>query len=273
MNTTINLSNTSYEKTLTYTNHVSFHIKEVTITNTYNNEKIYAKIYIPDIDGKKLPAIVLSHGYNGCGDDFETECTYFAQHGYVAVAYDFCGGSTKSRSSMPTTKMTIFTEKSDLISVFNFVKNLDYTDNSKIFLLGGSQGGFVTALAAEELSNQVSGMILYYPAFCIPDDWRQNLKEFKQLPHELDFWNMKLGQDYFESVLKINTFDEIGSFPNNVLILHGNRDAIVPLKYSNKAINLYSKAHLYVIEDEEHGFSPKGVDFAKKTVINFTNKI
>lgn len=47
--------------------------------------------------------------------------------------------------------MTIFTEKEDLLTVFNYIQRLEYVNPEQIFLFGGSQGGFVTSLAAEEL--------------------------------------------------------------------------------------------------------------------------
>ena len=55
--------------------------------------------------------------------------------------------------------MTIFTEKEDLLAVYNDISNLDMVDANHVYLMGGSQGGLVTTLATEELQDKVAAMI------------------------------------------------------------------------------------------------------------------
>ena len=40
---------------------------------------------------------------------------------------------------------------------------------SRIYLLGSSQGGLVSALLADECPEDFAGMVLFYPAFNIPE--------------------------------------------------------------------------------------------------------
>lgn len=231
-------------------------------------KEIYGKIYKPAKDGE-YPAIILSHGYNGCNSDFAKECRYYAENGYVAYAYDFCGGSTKSKSSGKSTDMTILTEKADLIAVFNYIKTLDIVNKEEIFLFGGSQGGLVTALACEELKSEVKAMILYYPALNIPDDWRKNFKSAEEIPDTYDFWGLKLGKNFFTSIRDFYTFDNIGGFDKNVLIIHGDKDAIVSLNYSEQAKSKYPSLELVVLPGEGHGFTPNGGTTAMNKVLAF----
>jgi len=236
-----------------------------------NNKNIYGKIYFPGEAKKEntYPAIILSHGYNGSNSDFEKECIYFAQNGYIAYAYDFCGGSVNSKSSGRTTDMTVFTEKQDLLLVFNYIKNLDNVNTGSIFLFGGSQGGFVTALTAEELMDKIKGMVLYYPALNIPDDWRNNYKTKADIPEVNNFWGMPLGKEYFLSIRNFYTFDSIGSYPGNILIIYGNKDSIVPYNAMLKAQQTYSNAKLAVLDNEGHGFSEEGGKKAMELVLDF----
>ena len=231
-------------------------------------KEIYGKIYKPAKEGE-YPAIILSHGYNGCNSDFIKECRYYAENGYVAYAYDFCGGSTRSKSSGQSTDMTIFTEKSDLITVFNYIKTMDIVDEKEIFLFGGSQGGLVTALACEELKAEVKAMILYYPALNIPDDWRRNFKSADVIPDTYDFWGLKLGKNFFTSIRDFYTFDNIGEFDKNVLVIHGDKDAIVSLDYSEQAKSKYNSLELVVLSGEGHGFTPNGGTTAMNKVLEF----
>ncbi len=225
---------------------------DLTVENGENT--IFGRLYAPTEDGK-YPAIILSHGYNGSFRDWKNECKYYAEHGIAAYAYDFCGGSTHSKSTGATTDMTIFTEKSDLLAVYDKISSLDNVDPERVFLMGGSQGGFVTTLAVEELSDKVKGMILYFPALCVPDNWRDTYKNEADIPDEVDFWGMMLGGNFFKSIRDFQVFDEIGKYSGPVTIFHGDQDQIVPLSYSEKAAELYPNAELTVLPGEGHGFS------------------
>jgi cephalosporin-C deacetylase-like acetyl esterase len=90
-------------------------VKEYVIE--HSGKKIYGRLYTPAKEGK-CPAVIISHGYNGSADDWVKECNFYAQNGYIAYAFDFCGGSVRSRSSGNTVDMTVFTEKDDLLDVF-----------------------------------------------------------------------------------------------------------------------------------------------------------
>lgn len=233
-----------------------------------SGKEIYGKIYMPKEEGS-YPAIILSHGYNGCNEDFEEECKYYAKNGYVAYAYDFNGGSTRSKSAGASTDMTIFTEKEDLLVVFDYIKKMDCVDKESIFLFGGSQGGLVTSLAAEELKCEVKAMMLYYPAFCIPDNWRENYSSVESIPETIDFWGLKLGGNFFKAIREFYTFDNIGAFDKDVLLIHGDKDEIVPLSYSERAERHYKNAELVVLPGEGHGFTPEGGKKAMELVLEF----
>lgn len=49
----------------------------------------------------------------------------------------------------------------------------------------------------------------------------------------------------------------IGNYKGDVLILHGDRDGIVPLRYSERAAEVYENAELVVMEGQNHGFMGK----------------
>lgn len=241
-------------------------IEELRIPNGENS--IYGKLYTPVGEGKH-PVIILSHGYNGTNTDFVTECRYFAENGYIAYAYDFCGGSVNSKSTGKSTDMTIFTEKSDLLAVFDYISKMENVDTGNMFLFGGSQGGFVTSLVTEERADKVKGMLLYYPALCIPDNWRDTYPKVEDIPKTNDFWGLTLGEEFFISIHDFYTFDHIGSYDKDVLIFHGDKDVIVPLSYSVQAQEKYAHAELITMPGEGHGFSPIGAKTAREKVLEF----
>lgn len=237
----------------------------------YEDRVIYGKLYMPEGQGS-FPAIIMSHGYNGSADDWDRECEYYSRNGYIAVSYDFTGGSVGSRSTGLTSyEMTIFTEKEDLTAVLDYVIHIQQVDRERIFLFGGSMGGLITALTAEEKKDNVKAVIMYYPAFCIPDNWRDNYRDVDEAPERFDFWGLSLGKAFVESIRAFHTFDNIGSFGGRVFIIHGDEDTVVPLSYSDRARSVYQDIRLLILKGEGHGFSIEGARLAMGEVLGFMN--
>ena len=58
------------------------------------------------------------------------------------------------------------------LSFFPLFSKWAYVNPDETVLMGCSQGGFVSAIAASRLHDKISKLVLFYPAFCIPDDAR-----------------------------------------------------------------------------------------------------
>ncbi len=248
--------------------------EEISITEfvvSKDGRNIYGKLYKPLKEGI-FPAIIMGHGYNGCHTDWNKECTLYAQNGYVAYTYDFCGGSTRSKSSGKTTEMTIFSERDDVKRVFEAISNLEFVDSKNVYVMGGSQGGLVSSLAVDELKDVVRGLILYYPAYCIADDWQKKYTDMNKVPDVIEFWGMNLGKVFVTSLQDFDTYKHIGTYTGPVLIIHGDHDPIVRLRYAESADKLYKNCTLRVLTGEGHGFSPAGSDVAMGTTLSFMNE-
>ncbi len=239
-----------------------------TIKIPHHNRTVNGVLYAPDTTDK-YPIIIFSHGYNGSKKDFELSAKYLAQNGVGSLCYDFCGGSTKDESGIPTTSMTIFTEKQDLEAVIDRVKKLDAVDKENIFVFGGSQGGLVTALTVDSMSDEIKGMMLLYPAFCIADDWNERFKRLEDIPDEVELWGMKMGRVFFESIHGYDVFEHVGEYKHNVLVMHGDKDPIVAIGYSERICKIYEKVRLEVFEGEGHGFSPEADKRMREMVLDF----
>lgn len=75
------------------------------LTIPHHGRSVHAALYLPET-AAPVPAVVLSHGYNGCGTDFDSGARYLAENGVAALCGTFCGGSTRDASGFPTTAMT-----------------------------------------------------------------------------------------------------------------------------------------------------------------------
>ena len=83
------------------------------------------------------------------------------------------GQSRQTASDGKSTDMTITTQVQDLAAVKNFILQQTYADAERLVLLGVSQGGFVSGLAAAADPDMVKKLIMIFPALCIPDDARR----------------------------------------------------------------------------------------------------
>lgn len=237
----------------------------------YDDKKIYGIAYIPKIEGT-FPSVIFSHGYNGTHESFDSYGKYLASNGIGAYAYDFCGGSVNSKSSMKTTEMTIASEQDDLRAVIKSVQNWANVDKDNIFLFGESQGGLVTALTAEDYSDTTRGMILLYPAFCVPDDWTSKYGDINAVPEEISFWGMTLGINFVKSVYGFNVKEHIGKYNNNVLILHGDKDPVVSPNYSFEMAKEYENSKVVIFPGEGHGFTEEGSDKVRHMLLKFVKE-
>lgn len=219
----------------------------------HQGRMIYGVSYLPE--QKKCPMVIFSHGFNGSHGDFAMNSEYLASRGIGAFCFDFCGGSVNSKSDFETKEMTLFTEKEDLCAVIDTIREWENVDQDYIFLFGGSQGGLVSALAAEEYIDKIRGLLLLYPALSIPDNWNERFPTMDSIPDTVELWGVTLGRAFFETIHGYHTFDHIGKFNKNVLIFHGDQDNIISLSYGERAAQHYPNARIEVFPGEEHGFS------------------
>ena len=123
-------------------------------------------------------------------------------------------------------------------------------------------------LVEDMLTWAINKLVLFYPAFCIPDDARAGKMIFARfdpnnLPGVIKCGPMKLGKCYVEDVIRMNPFEEIKGYKKDVLIIHGAKDKIVNVNYSKRAFDVYKNtisnrnARFEIIKNGRHGFSKR----------------
>mgnify|MGYP004469479895 FL=1 len=271
-------------KTVKYKNNkkpkkISYSVKDYYIYN--GSQKIFGRFYQTNKKGKR-PTVILSHSCAMNGESLNAYSAAIAKAGYNAYAMDFRGGSKNSKSDGSMTKMTVFTEKSDLDCIIKKIRTLSTVDSNNVFLLGTSQGGLVSALSANNKSSQIRGLILMYPGLNAADDATKTYKG-KKIPDtiSLPMGMGTLGKNYIKTLIDYDVFKNIKGYTNNVIIFHGTMDNTVPISYSQKAVDTYKHAELIKISGAMHGFNsdnyslfgdydnqvvPKLLSFIKKNI-------
>lgn len=215
---------------------------------------------------RKLPIVIISHGFGGCWKDVEPYARFIAGMGFAGIAFDFNGGGPRSTSDGATEDMTVYTESEDLKAVIRAAAEEPDLDAGDVTLMGCSQGGVVSAITASTMPDQVHRLILFFPALCIPDDARKGSMlqarfDPENIPAIIDCGAMKLGAAYPESVMR-DDFRNYLKFSGPTLIVHGTDDPIVNVRYSEEAAEVLPDARLFLVTGAGHGFAPGPQDDA-----------
>lgn len=254
-----------------YSNKVKAKIIKSTFACQRDGLTIRGTEYRPE--GDCLPAAVVSHGFMAFQDTVRQYAVALAEMGYVSYCFDFCGGCViKGKSDGRTTEMSVLAEVKDLEAVIQYARGREYSNPEEILLMGCSQGGFVSAIAASRLNSIISKLVLFYPALCIPDDARAGKMIFAKfdpdnIPDMIRCGPMKLGKCYVRDVIGMDSYQEIQDFSGDVLIVHGTEDKIVNIEYSKRAYEMYLEnrekkagtvdVSFFPLEGGRHGFSKR----------------
>ena len=222
-----------------------------------NGKDIYARAFVPDVEGR-VPLVIFSHGLGANVRHEEEVQKALAKAGIAVFSLEFAGGSSSAApmSEGLTTEMSVLTEVQNLKDAIRIASGLEYVDPQKIYLMGSSQGGLVTALTAEEVTN-IAGLFLFYPAFSLPDDIRSSFPKLDEVPETFNLLGTKIGKKYITDIYDMDPYANLEKLGMPVHIYHGKDDNIVPLTASKKAVKRLKDARLTTLEDTGHALTPE----------------
>ena len=232
---------------------------------------IYGMAHIPSGVEGKMPAVILSHELGATLDRVKGYGEALAEAGYVTVCFDFCGGGYGSRSDGNVLDMSVLTEKADLEAVLEEVRGWDFVDVDSIYLMGNSQGGVVTAMTAAEHRDEIRAVILIYPGFSLYDNVHAMFESPEEVPETHSLLGMRLGQRYFVDIWDQEPYGLIREYGKDILLIHGSRDSIIPIAYSDRLAETIENVEYHVIQDADHGFLGEDFALAVSYITNFLN--
>lgn len=238
--------------------------------------EIYGKLFVPERSGnERFPLVIWSHEMGATHETGMDYGHYLAARGVVLYTFDYPGGAPENRSGGDMRQMSIFTEMEDLRSVRDQLSELPFIDGDRIFLMGGSLGGAVSAAAAARNPEDYAGLVLLYPAFVTRDEVRNTYARLEDVPDPFNYmgWFM-LGKCYAEAVWDFDFDKEIGKFDKPVLWMHGDTDGNMDMRYSTDHIGAYREGQVdfHVIKDGRHGFWYEAMEDAAELVLEYVKK-
>lgn len=261
-------------------------IEKMTVIVPNGNKELYGLLTLPgseegcgktgesgDTAQRALPLVIGCHGFDGSYTSKLDYAKFLAEHGIAFYGFDFYGGSNASMSGGTMEEMSVLTEAEDLLAVIRYFRKDPRFDPERIVLWGHSQGGYVASYVAGARPDWIKAMILLYPAYVIQDHVRDIQQECGGIPDRYSQWDCDLGRIYGEDALSHDIYQVLEAYPNQVLIVHGDQDEMVPLPYSERALKHFPDASLYVMRRAGHGFEGEDRETMKRLALTFLEKV
>ena len=220
--------------------------------------RLFGVLRLPEGVAEPTPIVICAHGFTASHVEAEPYARALAEAGIASLGIDFFGGGAKVRSDGTLLDMTVATEADDLVAFVDAVASLPQIDERRIGLLGCSQGGFVSTMVAARMPQRIWALALMYPAYVLHDD---SLRLFPNADDVPETYLAFPGQEFSRVSRAYNLvaratdpYELMGSYEGDVLIVHGDADVLVPLRYSRKAQKVFPHARLEVNDAGTHGF-------------------
>ncbi len=216
------------------------------------------KLHVSD----KRPGIVLVHGFTGNKNEtmglFVDIAESLHSHGMNVLRFDLTGiGESGGDFSLSTPK----TMAMDVRHAINYMKAIDYVDDTRIGVVGMSLGGLNSVMAWEQ---DVEVMVLLAPVLD-PNHLYQMYDAMGYLDDArkegfFEEKGIKIGMELFNRMRDLDAKPFMRLVKCPTLIIHGSWDKTIPLDSSRKNIQHFGgKKDLKVIRGTGHGFGGERV--------------
>lgn len=220
--------------------------------------KIHCKLDYPDTmksEKDKCPLLVLEHGFTGHMEERHITgiAEYVRKLGFAVLRVELYG---HGRSDGEFKNHTIWKWVDQMQAVMKYAASLAFVTD--LYLAGHSQGGLTTMLVGAMEKDRLKAILPLAPALVIPDGAKAGEMlggkfDPDHIPEEVVFDDGKmLSGDYFRAAQMLPVEDAIKRFDKPVLIVHGDADEAVPVKYAYYAAKLYKNCTLKIIEGDTH---------------------
>lgn len=230
----------------------------------------------------RCPLLIIIHGLRGHMEEEHLSALAQAAEGigFAVLRADMYGhGSSGGTFADHTIRKWL----KNVQAVTEYAKSLDSV--SVLYLAGHSQGGLSAAMAAGIRPQDYQAMILLSPSLNIPEDARQGnfLNAFRfdpdHIPASFAYDGRQLKGDYLRDAQRIFTEESVRNYKNPVLIIHGDRDEVIPVSVSLKAAGQYSDCRLVTVAGDDHDYhrhpdlmTDAAVQFLRENCIDSENR-
>ena len=216
--------------------------------------RLNASIDMPANAGAKCPLVIVIHGFTGHMEERHILAVSRTMNeiGFATLRVDMYG---HGHSDGAFKDHTLYKWLTNALTVIDYARGLDFVTD--IYLCGHSQGGLTVMLAAALKHDCIRGLIPMSPACMIPELARKGellgLKfDPDHVPDVLESWDRELDGNYARVAQTIHVEEAIAKYTGPVLVVHGDEDEAVPVRYGIAAANAYANGELVLIHGGNH---------------------
>ncbi len=186
-------------------------------------------------------AIIFTHGFPSDSNKFSIKLLLFllSLKGYKTLAFDFAGSG---RSEGDFSKTSFFKQAKDIQA------SRDYLNHPNTILIGHSGGAIASTIYASQTKNPLNKLILLsMPNSCkeIEEFTKEQKQSFKQNGYITynakgqSHHKKRLNKTFYNEFnkLKLETYLKKVSKQTKLLLIHGSKDTLVPVKHATELIN------------------------------------
>lgn len=216
-------------------------------------------LHIPNNVNKKVPIVVIYHGF--CGNKMGPHFMFVKLSrkletlGIASIRFDFSGSG---ESDGEFVDMTLTKEIADANNILDYIKKLNFVDKENIGILGFSMGGAIGSIIAGDRKDEINALCLWSPAGTMDKIILSHsyvgdkLGDFLKKGY-FDVEGLLLGRNFIDDIKDIKIYDRAARYEKTSIIIHGNRDEVVPLSTSKRYLEIYrDNSELKIIDGANH---------------------
>ncbi len=208
---------------------------------------------------RRYPAVMMWHGFTGSRVEphrlFVKTARRLASEGFLVARFDFVGSGESDGEFADTTPET---EIADALNVIHWISAQPGVDRTKLALIGLSLGGLVSACAAGR-SEQIKALCLWAATASIMRSLKQRVspeaEAFLAAHGWVDWYGNIVSQAFFDSAARVDPLQELDSYFNPALVVHGDADATVTLDHAYDYQAALLQSELHIIAGADHTFN------------------
>jgi uncharacterized protein len=218
-------------------------------------------LHLPSGPGR-FACVVFLHGFTGNSKEdhflFVKLARQLEKAGIAALRFDFAGSG---ESDGEFDQMTATGETDDAAAALDFLLAHPRLDRARVGVCGLSLGGCVAALLAGRRGDDLAAAVLLSAVSdfgnIIINLSGEKKEQLTRLGY-VDWDGLATRQAFFEDARGIHAAEKLAAFPRPVLIVHGEKDAVVPPAQAEKFRSARAAAltptELVMIPDADHTY-------------------
>lgn len=216
-------------------------------------------------DKDKCPLVILCHGLwsNKYSNSIVDISKILLKNKIATLRFDFTG---HGNSEGDIERITISQGVDDLNSALNYIKTLNWIDNSRVGLQGSSFSGIVVLAVASKnpwikLLSLKSPVVDYIKIGSSQTDIKEWKKKGFAFFDSLNKSISRLYYDFYEDAKKYHGYNYAKKIKIPCLVVHGDKDTTVPITQSKELVKILKNSRLETIRGADHIY--KGEFFEK----------